>query len=266
MNSVKQASAPKRRQIRRKTASLTSSIGASSTGRERISAAKRSWVADIVSSMPQRGGERELRQPTDGRAPLLERSSRPMAAPLPEPETVPVIFSHGVEALFVKALGPRIDAACRERLRQVGLDLDSKLLPAYPLDVIAQCTDVVARSVFPDRTLAEARWLMGEAQVVGYGETLIGRAVLSILRLLPPRLILDRLGHAWRSGNNFTQTKVRELSPNECELWVNRTGFPELSQGLIATVMRLSGHPDAQVRIESVDGPSCTYRVSWPQS
>jgi uncharacterized protein (TIGR02265 family) len=174
-----------------------------------------------------------------------------------------VVFGHGVEALFLRGLAGRLDAECLARLRQAGLDLEKRFLPAYDLELIERCVRIAATCAFPGRTEDEAMWLMGEAQVVGYRETLIGRGVFTVLKLLSPRQILERLAHSWRSGNNFTETRIIALGPTSYELWINRTAGATFSQGVVATAMRLAGHPQVKVEILGSEPPAATYRVSW---
>lgn len=186
--------------------------------------------------------------------------------PVPEAPAVPLVFAHSVEALFITAMGSKIDADCRARLKQQGLDLDRKLLPAYEYAMVDRCIDLVTASAFPGKTEAEGAWLMGEAQVVGYQETFVGRALFGVLRLLGPKRILHRLTHSWRSGNNFIETRVTELAPTRFELWVNQVGtHPEFSQAVISTAMRLAGHGQVQVEILEFVYPTCRYLVSWPE-
>lgn len=174
-----------------------------------------------------------------------------------------LVFSHGVEALFITALGSKIDAACRAKLKAKGLDLDRKLLPAYEYALVDGCLEIVAQTAFPGKPIQEAFWLMGEAQVVGYQETFIGRALFGLLRLLGPKRLLYRLAHSWRSGNNFIETRITELAPNKFEVWVNQVGtHPEFSQGVIATAQRLAGN-EVQVKILEFNKPACRYEVSW---
>jgi uncharacterized protein (TIGR02265 family) len=182
-----------------------------------------------------------------------------------ETAKVQLVFAHGIEALFIKALGVRIDRTCRERLRAEGLDLDRKLLPAYEFSLVDRCQKIVADSVYPDKSPNEAAWLLGEAQVMGYVDTFIGRALFSVLKLLGPKRILSRLTHSWRSGNNFIETKMTEAGPNRFEVWVNQVGnHPEFSQAVLATAMRLAGNAQVKVEVLKYERPNCTFLVSWP--
>ncbi len=66
-----------------------------------------------------------------------------------------LVFDSSVDALFVKRLGPRLGGEGRAKLREAGLDLNQKLLPAYPAEKVASWIDLAVPHAYP----GDRRWL-----------------------------------------------------------------------------------------------------------
>jgi uncharacterized protein (TIGR02265 family) len=175
-----------------------------------------------------------------------------------------LVFSHTVEALFVRAIGSRLTPQIRERLKAAGLDLE-RIRPAYLLSDYDTFMEIAAEEVFAGMPTPDAFRKIGELIVKGYQQTVIGRALFGVLRLLSARRFLDRMTHSLRSGNNYMKTRFTEVGPNRFEVWLNEAGrHPEGPQGLIAEALRAAGHRGVVVEIKHFDGHACTYRISWP--
>ncbi len=178
-----------------------------------------------------------------------------------------LVFEQTIEALFVRALGGKLSIECRARLRQVGLDVDQKLKPAYSFQCWMNTLRILAEEVHPKLPLPEATFKLGEAYVEGFRQTMLGRAVMSLLRVLGPRRTLARATQSFRAGNNYTETRLAELSPTQFDLWMNEVGaFPEFTAGIIQAGMRMSGAKDLNVEPRGYDGHGCTYRISWREA
>jgi uncharacterized protein (TIGR02265 family) len=173
-----------------------------------------------------------------------------------------VVFEQTVEGLL-RAIRPRLTPSCQVRLKAAGLDVDAKLLPAYAFDVWMKCLLVSAEELWPHEPREQALFRVGEAFIEGYRETFMGRAVLGVIRVIGPRRALQRATRSFRSGNNYTEATVSEVSDTCLELWMNEVGpYPSFTQGLIEAALRASGvAPD--VEIKNYDGHGCTYRCSW---
>ncbi|HLM43450.1 MAG TPA: DUF2378 family protein, partial [Myxococcaceae bacterium] len=103
-----------------------------------------------------------------------------------------LIFEQTIEALFVRALGGRLTPDCKARLREAGLDVDQKIKPAYSLKSWMTFIRIAAEELYPGMPLEESTFKLGEAYIEGFRETMLGRAVLSLLRVLGPRRALNR--------------------------------------------------------------------------
>jgi uncharacterized protein (TIGR02265 family) len=185
------------------------------------------------------------------------------AAQVPEPQ---VVFAHTLEGLFLQALGDRLPQEARAQLAREGLDLSRKLAPAYPQEDFSRWVALAARAVSPDLSPEAALAHAGEELVRGYERTLMGKAVLALVRLVGPRRALERMTRTLRSGNNYLDTRLSDWREGGCTLWVNETGgIPAFFVGLFERLLLTAGAREA--RVEVVPQPAGTagalFRIHW---
>jgi len=174
-----------------------------------------------------------------------------------------LVFEQTIEGLFVRAVGSRMTPRLKQRLREAGVDLDRKLLPAYPFGVWMQSLKVGSEELFPGQPPDVAQFQLGELFIEGYRETFLGRAVLGMIRVLGPRRTLRRSTQNFRSGNNYTETKLTEVDETCSELWMNEVGpYPSFTAGIIHGALVACGVTPT-VEMRDHDGHACTYRISW---
>jgi uncharacterized protein (TIGR02265 family) len=126
---------------------------------------------------------------------------------------------------------------------------------------------IAAEDLYPSQPLAEATFKLGEVYVEGFRQTMLGRAVLSLLRVLGPRRTIARATQNFRAGNNYTETRITELGPTQFDVWMNEVGdFPEFTAGIIQAGVRMSGAKDLRVEPFGYDGHACTYRITWKEA
>jgi len=173
-----------------------------------------------------------------------------------------LVYGHTIDKLFNDVLRDKLTPELRELLRQKGIDLSQPILPAYPLLVLADCLELTARHIYPHIPVEAGLRALGEAQVEAFMRTVIGRVSFSLLKVLGPRRALERITSLWRNGNNFVQARVREVSRDTLEIWVNEVGRqPDSILGILQSALwHLTGRPP-RVRVESYDGHACTYVV-----
>jgi uncharacterized protein (TIGR02265 family) len=175
-----------------------------------------------------------------------------------------LVYEHTMEGLFIRGLVGRVSPTLKERLRTVGLNLDRRLLPAYPFETWCSCVRLAAELLLAELPEEEAYHHLGERMVDGYRETLMGRAQFGVLQLLGPKRVLLRAQQSFRSGNNYTEVRLRPLSPGELEVWVNEPGFTRyVVQGALVAGLRASGAAEPEVRVEAFTPEDVTFRVSW---
>lgn len=174
-----------------------------------------------------------------------------------------VVFEQTIEGLFLRGLGSRVTPALKGQLKAAGLDLDQKLLPAYPFAVWMKTLELTAAALYPGEPLERAMFQVGEAFLDGYRETFLGRAVLGMMRVLGPRRTLLRATQNFRSGNNYTETRITEVGAAVIDLWMNEVGpYPTFTSGVIHAGLVVAG-ATPRVDIRDHDGHACTFRVSW---
>lgn len=178
-----------------------------------------------------------------------------------------VVFEQVIDGLFLKGLGSRLTPHCRLRLKGIGIDLDRKLLPAYPFETWMRSLAIAAEELFPSASRDEALFQLGQLLIDGYRETFIGRAMLGLLKVLGPRRTILRAAQNFRSGNNYTEVKIADLGPESMELWLNEVGpYPSFTAGIVHSAVTASGAKGLLVEAFGFDGHACAYRVSWGAS
>jgi uncharacterized protein (TIGR02265 family) len=178
-----------------------------------------------------------------------------------------LVFEQTIEALFHRALNGRLTPACKARLREAGLDVDQKPRPAYPLASWMTFLRITAEELHPGEPLEQAAFKLGQAYIEGFRETMLGRAVMSLLRVLGPRRALARTSQSFRSSNNYQESRLTELGPRHFELWMNEVGsLPTFTAGLLHGGMKVAGARDIVVDFSGYDGHACTYRIQWSET
>jgi len=183
-------------------------------------------------------------------------------------DTPPVIFSHSLQGLLSRAFPGGVPPEVKAKLRTLGVDLDQRMLPTYPRETWGRCITLVAQAAFPHERREVAWRKAGERMVDGYQETLIGRAMFSTLRVLGPRRMLQRAQKNFRSGNNYTEVRITDISPTEMEIWFNETEdvMRHFTLGLVFAGMRVGGAQEPRADIVGTDPQGFTVRASWKQT
>ncbi len=176
-----------------------------------------------------------------------------------------LIFDHSVQGLVSRAFPEGIPPELKVKLRDIGVDLDKPLLPAYPHVTWSRCVELISQSVFPHERREVAWRKMGERMVDGYQETMIGRALFATLRLLGPRRMLQRTQKNFRSGNNYTEVRLNDVSPTEVDVWFNETDevLRHFTSGLVIAGMRVGGAAEPRAEVLHKDTRGFTLRASW---
>lgn len=177
-----------------------------------------------------------------------------------------LVFSNSVEALLLRGVGNKMTPELEEGLQGLGFDLRKPLLPAYPLDKWQDAVDLVARSLYPDLPMNEAQWKLGESTVIGFEETMLGKAMVALSKLIGPRRALLRFPTMSRSSNNYSSMSAKEVSPSDFEMTCQPyVGWPEFIQGCLHAVIRVCGARSPRVDlVEHVpDQERIVLRATW---
>src|SRR4051794_26244070 len=103
-----------------------------------------------------------------------------------------LVFSPSVEALLMRGVGNQMTPGLKAQLRNVGIDLDRPLLPAYPSDTWQTAVGVIAKTLHPHLSMGQAQWKLGESTVYGFEQTVLGKAMVALSKLIGPRRALLR--------------------------------------------------------------------------
>ncbi len=175
--------------------------------------------------------------------------------------TEKLIFAQTIEG-FIRALGP-LNEQARAKLRACGIDVDKRLLPAYPLEQFLAALDYAGEMVAPTKSKEDQARELGRRFMDAYRETMIGRAMVAGMRVIGPWRTLERLSNKFRTGNNFSETTLTRLGPTEAELWCNQTSRPGWYSGIVARGLELSGAKAVEVRVISHDDSGGRFHVRW---
>jgi uncharacterized protein (TIGR02265 family) len=175
-----------------------------------------------------------------------------------------LVFDQTLEGLFIRGLSGQVTPCLKSQLRGMGVDLDRKLLPAYAFSTWCSCVRLAAKELYGNEPPEQAYRLLGERMVDGYRATMLGRPLFSVLQLLGPRRVINRSQQTFRSGNNYTEIRIRELGPLHLELWVNEAGPTRyLVQGAMLAGLRSSGAKEPRIELQCFTEEDATFHVMW---
>jgi uncharacterized protein (TIGR02265 family) len=172
-----------------------------------------------------------------------------------------LIFAQAVEGLLL-ALRP-IDQATAERLRGCGIDVEKPLRTAYPLEAFCAALDVAAEAIAPGVDSLAACEQVGRRFMDAYEQTMVGRAMVAVMRVIGPWRTLEPLSRQFRTGNNFSETALTRLGPTEAELWCNEVTRPGWYVGVVGRGLELAGATDVHVTVISHGHDGGRFLVRW---
>ncbi|MFY0529593.1 DUF2378 family protein [Archangium gephyra] len=102
----------------------------------------------------------------------------------------PLVYDATVEAMFSRALKGRLSPRLKARVKEAGIELDAKLKPAYPREVWLRTMRLVVADLYPGVPEERAWFELGERMVDSFSETMMGPAIVGVLKLLGPKRAL----------------------------------------------------------------------------
>lgn len=174
-----------------------------------------------------------------------------------------LIFDHTVESLL-RTLERPIPPEQIQGLDALGIDLSKPLLPAYPIEVFSQLIGFIGRHRFPRLSAQEADFEVGRSFIQAYTtQTVMGKALKGLLRVIGPHRALERMNRTFRSANNYTETRLEKLGPSSYQLWFNFALRPSYFAGMVHETLVLCGQKQAQVKALDAPRPEALVDVSW---
>lgn len=173
-----------------------------------------------------------------------------------------VVFGHTMDALLERC-AKELSQEGWDELSRLGVDKD-KRLPAYEFQRWCQAVSFLASQLHPQLPLGDAEFQLGSDFIERYAETLIGRALFAVLRILGPQRILRRMARSFRTGTNFTTADLTEETDTGALLRIaSIEPRARFTHGLLARGLQLAGIQGVKVDIAAIVGEAATYRVSW---
>lgn len=175
-----------------------------------------------------------------------------------------VYYAVAVEGTFKLGVGDRLTDAQRETLRdEYGIDpFDTK--PSYSVEVMHKGFEYLQRELFPQMTPEESEDLLGVLSFRGFAQTLVGKAIVQMMRLIGPERTMPRMSKNLKAGTNFMDIKSRKLAPGHFELDVSDVGgMPHFYRGMFGEGLMLTRAKDLKVELASISVRGATYRITW---
>ncbi len=173
-----------------------------------------------------------------------------------------LIFLQTFEGL-VRAYGARFTPELLTNFRLYGFDPE-RLLPAYPQKTFIEVLRLLGRALHPGASEEDAILQIGRGFIDGYGETLVGRAMLAMIGIIGPRRTLERLTRQFRTGNNFSDTRLTQSGANEYQLWCNEVRLPGWYQGIVSRGLEVAGAKGVTVAfVNRDDSGGGTFLIRW---
>jgi uncharacterized protein (TIGR02265 family) len=173
-----------------------------------------------------------------------------------------VIFGSAAEGL-IRAMGNKLDERAHHKFAQLGVPLRPRVLPVYPRKAWIDACVYAGELLFPINKPEEQRLMLGHRFISSYSETIVGKALITMLRLLGPRRSLARIERSFRTGMSHADIGLKELEPGHFEVAVANVSYSEWYQGMIEKGLELSGAKELKVTVSSREGDTVTYEVRW---
>jgi uncharacterized protein (TIGR02265 family) len=135
-----------------------------------------------------------------------------------------VVFSQSMEGLY-RALTPFTPQE-RAAFLKAGVRNDQNFAAGYPVQVWLDLLDACAASRFAHLPELERFTEVGRLFFLGFEKTLMGSALMGLLKVIGPRRTLDRLTRNFRTANSFTVGTLESLAPNHHRVHINFTARP----------------------------------------
>lgn len=172
------------------------------------------------------------------------------------------VYEHTVEGLFFKALRSRLTPALEGKLKALGIDVQGKP-KSVPQGQWVRALELAATTLF-EGPLDERFRQLGHCVMLRYEETVMGKAVITVMRLMGPRRVLKRINSTLRSGNNFIEASLAPTGPNSWEGTVNEcNGNPYYIAGVLEQGLAISGAKSPLVLVSGFDGHSARFQITW---
>lgn len=172
-----------------------------------------------------------------------------------------MVFSQTVDGLL-KALTP-MSATSKLKLVAIGVDPDQRLEPAYPREKWLELIHLACEIHAPGKDHEAASYELGRRFMTSYTQGLVGKAMMAALRVIGPRRALERMSRNFRTGNNFSETRLTEPTKGVYELWCSHATLAGWYQGIIEAGLLLAGAAEVKATLVRREQGGAVFQVEW---
>ena len=174
-----------------------------------------------------------------------------------------VVFGHSVEALL-RTLDESTRARLTPELTKLGFGAGKALQTAYSLDTYIALLDLFAQSLFAGMERDAAFVEVGRTFMRGYSNTMMGRALMALMRVAGPRRALERITRNFRTANSFSEVFSERVSESCYRVRCSYVLRPGFYQGIIGTGLEIAGAQGVTVALESAEPDHrVVYLAAW---
>jgi uncharacterized protein (TIGR02265 family) len=175
-----------------------------------------------------------------------------------------VVFQQMVEGLFIRGIGEDLTPESKNAIKEAGIDLTKRLLPAYPIEIWEACLSIAAKQIYPKVPEPEAMFQLGERFIQGFAETIVGKALGQLIRIIGVHRAMKRFTQSLRSSNNFMEATAVPTGDNSYSITISNVhNQPGFMQGVMTAGSRFMGLKDPVMTIEKREGAGCVYSLKW---
>jgi uncharacterized protein (TIGR02265 family) len=171
-----------------------------------------------------------------------------------------VVFGQSMEGMF-RALKPHTPLEAAAFLK--ANVKEDRFYPGYPVEAWLDILDACANSRFAHLDELERYAAVGRLFFLGFSQTMVGSALMAMLKILGPRRTVERMTRNLRTANNFTVGTLTSLAPNHHLVHINFTARPGFYLGLLESGCLRAGAQGLSVTAGETKDLATVYTLKW---
>ena len=172
-----------------------------------------------------------------------------------------LIFGNSVEGML-RALGAPLAPDVKASLVALGVNPD-KLLPAYDVPAYVKLLDFIGARRFPELAANERDRALGREFILGFGQTFVGKATMSLGRVLGPMRATQRLSRTMRTVNNYSVSEAIPASDRQVQVWCHPVLRPWYYVGVFEQAGWDLHGPSYTVALQKFEGERADFLINW---
>lgn len=165
----------------------------------------------------------------------------------------------------MRAIGDGLTPALAAKLRELDLDPEKPLPPAWPAERLGQWLDCISDELFPGQPRERSHRELGWRFVDGWRHTVIGGATVQLLRIIGARRALVRLTRAFRTGDNFTDVDCEFTGPTTAFISLRTQPLGDFVLGQLERGMPVIGVKKGTVTQHPAPPGTLRFQIDWEE-